>query len=74
MLEKIKKAGGFVDFGKIGSMPLGYLADGTALTTTGYHKCQKLIASEKIKKAGKMTNQNFRSYLTRTLIEGDLYK
>lgn len=74
VLEKIKAAGGFADFGMIVSMPLGFYLDGTVATTQECFEVQKLKAENKLVKSGTIDNSKFKAYLTNRLINGDLLK
>lgn len=74
LLERIKKAGGFLDCGAVGSMPLGYFMDGTVANRNEYWEIQKLIAAKKIIVRGKATNEDFIKYLSPLTKEGDLYQ
>jgi hypothetical protein len=74
LLEKIKAKGGFVDFGAIASMPLGYYYDGEIVTTDDYNEARKLVAGNKLKSVGKVTNENYKAYLTNAIISGEHYK
>lgn len=74
LLERIRKAGGFLDCGMILSMPLGYFMDGSIATTDEYWDVRKLAAAKKIHIVGKATNKEFKRYLTLHLKEGDLYQ
>jgi hypothetical protein len=73
-LAKINKAGGFIDFGAVGSMPLGYYMDGAIMSTRAYHSARKLIAAKKVKPSGSMSNAIFPVYLTTKQLTGELYK
>lgn len=74
VLNKINAAGGFADFGAVGSMPLGYYMDGNIASTKAYHSARKLIAAKKIKLVEKITNGPFKVYLTNQSLTGELYK
>ena len=74
VLEKIKKTGGFADFGFIVSMPLGYFMDGTPAQTHEYNEVQKLIAAKELVKSGEIGNAAFNPYLTNRVITGNLLK
>jgi ABC-type molybdate transport system substrate-binding protein len=73
-LEEIKKKGGFVDFGAVGSMPYGCYADKTLMSTRAYYSARKLIAAKKLKKSEKVTNEQYPFYLTNRIVTGELYK
>lgn len=74
VLSIINKAGGFADFGAVGSMPLGYLMDGSILSTKAYYSAKKLIAAKKIKQTGKISSKKFPDYLTTIERAGEIYK
>lgn len=74
LLEKIKAKGGFVDFGAIASMPLGYYYDGEIVTTDDYYEARKLVAGKKLKSVGQISNERFKAYLTNGVYFGEHYK
>lgn len=74
LLERIKEKGGFVDFGAIASMPLGYYYDGEIVSTSDYYEARKLVAGKKLKSVGQVTNESYKAYLTNAIISGEHYK
>jgi hypothetical protein len=74
VLEKITKAGGFVDFGAVGSMPYGCYCDRNLMSTRAYYSAKKLIAAKKLKLSEKVTNEQYPFYLTNRTVTGELYK
>jgi hypothetical protein len=75
VLDKIKKTGGFLDCGAVGSMPLGYFLDGQAARTHEYYEVMKLKEKGSIIDTGnKMNNKVFPIYLTNNTIEGSVLK
>lgn len=74
VLEKIKQTGGFADFGKVFSMPLGYYMDKSIASSAECYEVQKLIAAKKVEKVGEITNEQFPRYLTNYKVSGDLLK
>lgn len=74
-LEKIKSAGGFLDCGAVGSMPLGYFLDGTAAQTHEYHEAMKLKEQKKVIDTGKKGHTiGYKPYLTTNNMEGSILK
>lgn len=74
LLAKINAAGGFVDFGAVGSMPYGCYCDKALMSTRAYYSAKKLIAAKKLKLSGKVTNEQYPFYLTNRIVTGELYK
>lgn len=76
VLEKIKQTGGFVDFGAVGSMPLGHYMDGQPAISRGeYNEVMQLLSAGKlVRTKEKMSNKGFPCYLTNKLMEGDIIK